>query len=79
MTRLSERIAVVLGSHIECPGSIDLLLRDKRDAPRRTMQVDESLNLHPAHARLSAATRVVGEDDLPDMVLEEYSKTLTYQ
>ena len=70
LTRSAERIAVVRGSHIECYGSMDLLLRDERGEPQRIMQADESLYLHPAHARLPGAAMVVGVDDLPDVVLE---------
>ena len=70
LTRSAERIAVVRGSHIECYGSMDLLLRDERGEPQRIMQADESLYLHPAHARLPGAAMVVGVDDIPDVVLE---------
>ena len=70
LTRLAEVIARVRGSHIECYGSMDLLLRDERGEPQRIMQADESLYLHPAHARLPGAAMVVGVDDLPDVVLE---------
>ncbi len=70
LTRLAEVIARVRGSHVECYGSMDLLLRDARGEPYRIMQADESLYLHPAHARLPGAAMVVGEDDFPDVVLE---------
>ena len=59
------------GSPIVCYGSIDLLLRDERGDPRRIMQADESVYLHPAQARLPGpSAMVVGEDDVPDVVLE---------
>ena len=70
LTRLAEVIARVRGSHIECYGSMDLLLRDEHGEPQRVMQADESLYLHPAHVRLPGAAMVVGADDLPDVVLE---------
>ena len=70
LTRLAERIAEVRGSRIECYGSMDLLLRDDRGEPQRIIQADESLYLHPSHARLPGAAMVVGEDDFPDVVLE---------
>ena len=70
LTRLAERIAEVRGSPIESYGSTDLLLRDPDGEPRRIMQADESVYLHPAHARLPGAAMVVGEDDFPDVVLE---------
>ena len=50
LTRLAEVIARVRGSHIECYGSMDLLLRDERGEPQRIMQADESLYLHPTRA-----------------------------
>ena len=50
---------------------MDLLLRDASGEPRRIMQADESVYLHPAQARLPGpAAMVVGEDDFPDVVLE---------
>ena len=49
---------------------MDLLLRDERGEPQRIMQADESLYLHPAHARLPGAAMVMGEHDFPDVVLE---------
>ena len=70
LTRLAERIAEVRGSPIESYGSTDLLLRDPGGEPRRIMQADESVYLHPAQARLPGAAMVVGEDDFPDVVLE---------
>ena len=70
LTRLAERIAEVRGSPIESYGSMDLLLRDAGGEPRRIMQADESVYLHPAQAKLPGAAMVVGEDDFPDVVLE---------
>ena len=71
LTRLAERIAGVRGSPIESYGSMDLLLRDAGGEPRRIMQADESVYLHPARSRLPGpAAMVVGEDDFPDVVLE---------
>ena len=70
LTRLAERVAGVRGSPIECYGSMDLLLRDAGGEPRRIMQADESVYLHPGRARPGSAAMVVGEDDFPDVVLE---------
>ena len=71
LTRLAERIAGVRGSPIECYGSMDLLLRDERGEPRRIMQADESVYLHPARVALPGpAAMVVGQHDFPDVVLE---------
>ena len=70
LTRLAERIAIVRGSPIESYGSMDLLLRDAGGEPRRIMQADESMYLHPGRAGPGPAAMVVGEDDFPDVVLE---------
>ena len=70
LTRLAERIAEVRGSPIESYGSMDLLLRDTGGEPRRIMQADESVYLHPAQTKMPEAAMVVGEDDFPDVVLE---------
>ena len=70
VTRLAERIAGVRGSPIESYGSMDLLLRDSGGEPRRIMQADESVYLHPERAKPGPAAMVVGEDDFPDVVLE---------
>ena len=61
---------MVRGSPIESYGSMDLLLRDSEGEPRRIMQADESVYLHPARAKPGPAAMVVGEDDFPDVVLE---------
>ena len=52
LTRLAELIGRVRGSPIESYGSMDLMLRDASGEPRRIMQADESVYLHPAQARL---------------------------
>ena len=70
LTRLAERVAGVRGSPIESYGSMDLVLRDSDGEPRRIMQADESVYLHPGRAKPGPAAMVVGEDDFPDVVLE---------
>ena len=70
LTRLAGQIAGVRGSPIESYGSMDLLLRDAGGEPRRIMQADESVYLHPAQAKPGPKGMVVGEDDFPDVVLE---------
>ena len=72
--RLAELIAAVRGSPVESYGSMDLVLLDERGEWRRMMQADEILYLHPARARLPEVRLMVGEHDLPDVVLEvDYS------
>ena len=70
LTRLAERVASLRGSPIECFGSADLLRLDADGGKRWIMQADEILYLHPGRARLSGPAVVVGEDALPDVVLE---------
>ena len=68
---LGQLIAAVRGSPIECFGTMDLLLRNARGERWRIMQADQSVYLHPDRARLPGeAAMTVGEDDLPDVVLE---------
>ena len=72
--RLAELIAAVRGSPIESCGSMDLVLLDDRGDWRRLMQADETLYLYPGRARLPEDRLMVGEHDLPDVVLEvDYS------
>ena len=70
LIHLAERVALVRGTPIASFGSVDLLVRDARGAPERMMQADETLYLHPGRARLPAGSLVIGEHDLPDVVLE---------
>ena len=74
---LVERIAAVRGSPISCYGSMDLLVRDahgkrgERGSPRRIMQADQTVYLHPSRAELLGAdAMVVGMHNYPDVVLE---------
>lgn len=70
LIHLAERVALVRGTPIASLGSVDLLVRDARGAPERMMQADETLYLHPGRARLPEGSLVIGEHDLPDVVLE---------
>ena len=70
LIHLAERIALVRGAPISSFGSVDLLVRDARGTPERMMQADESLYLHPDRAKLPKGSLVIGEHDLPDVVLE---------
>ena len=68
---LVERIAAVRGSSIKCYGSMDLLVRDAHGRPRRIMQADQTVYLHPRRAELlGASAMVVGRHNYPDVVLE---------
>ena len=67
-------IAAVRGSPIKCSGSMDLVVRDEsgeRRLPRRIMQADQAVYLHPARVELSdTGVMVVGRHSYPDVVLE---------
>ena len=71
LTALMDRIAAERGLAIVCYGSMDLMQRDAHGAPRRILQADESVYVHPRRARLPGLKAMVaGEDDFPDVVLE---------
>ena len=71
LSGLTALIAAVRGSPITCYGSMDLLVRDARGEPRRIMQADQTVYLHPKRAELwGASAMVVGEHNYPDVVLE---------
>ena len=64
-------IAAARGSPIQCFGSTDLELRDERGERHRILQADQCVYVHPGRARLPQdGGIVVGEHDLPDVVLE---------
>ena len=51
-------------------GTADLLLRDERGERRRILQADQTVYLHPEREGPAGPWMVVGEDVLPDVVLE---------
>ena len=66
-----DRIAAVRGSPVKCFGSMDLWLRGEHGRPRRILQADQSVYLHPERAILPGlSAMVLGEHDFPDVVLE---------
>ena len=71
LTQLVDRIAAERGSGIECYGSTDLMQVDELGLPRRILQADEVVYVHPGRVRLPGPKAVVaGEHDFPDVVLE---------
>jgi len=70
LPHLVERIAMLRGAPIASFGSVDLLVRDGSGQPARMMQADETLYLHPRRALTPEGSLVIGEHDLPDVVLE---------
>ena len=68
---LAQLIAAVRGSPIKCYGAMKLLQYDAEGEPRRTMHPDQSVYVRPERAALPGVdAMVVGEHDLPDVVLE---------
>ena len=67
---LGQVVAAVRGAPIECYGSMDLILRNERGEKWRILQADQVAYLYPGRARLPVAGLVIGEHDLPDMVVE---------
>ncbi|MCY4074522.1 MAG: Uma2 family endonuclease [Acidobacteria bacterium] len=71
LSALGEVIASLRGGAIECRGSMDLIWNAGQRERRRILQADEVVYLHPARARIPGKTGLVlGEHDLPDVVLE---------
>ena len=70
LVRLTERIAAFRGSPIETFGTADLLVRNERGERHRIMQADQMVYLHPERDQPPGAQVEVGEDVLPNVVLE---------
>ena len=70
LPHLAERIASVRGTPIVSYGSVTLLVRDADGRPRRAMEADETLYLHPTRAAIPVKSLIIGENDFPDVVLE---------
>ena len=70
LAQMAALIAVTRGAPIETCGTADLLLRDEHGARRRILQADQSVYLHPDRDRPTGPAMVVGEDALPDVVVE---------
>ena len=70
LAALGQIIAAVRGAAIECYGSMDLILRNERGEKWRILQADQVAYLYPGRARLPVHGLVIGEHDLPDVVVE---------
>ena len=71
LAALVRTIAHVRGSPIECYGAMDLRLRDASGKPRKILQADQSVYLHPGRSRLPGQEgMVLGEHTVADVVLE---------
>ena len=67
---LARGLSSVRGSPIECFGSVSLVRRDETGQRRWVMQADQIVYLNWQHSRPSGPVVRVGEDALPDVVLE---------
>ena len=70
VAQMTTLIALTRGSPIETFGHADLLLRDEHGERRRIMQADQTVYLYPKRDRPAGASMVVGEDTLPDVIVE---------
>ncbi len=70
LAALGQVIAAVRGAPIECYGSMDLILRNERGEKWRILQADQAAYLYPGRARLPVHGLVIGEHDLPNVVVE---------
>ena len=70
LARLSDRIAAIRGSPIETFGTSDLLVRDARGERHSILQADQILYLDPGRSQPRGHAVEVGQDDLPDVILE---------
>ena len=70
LARLSDRIAAIRGSPIETFGTSDLLVRDAAGARMRILQADQILYLDPGRSQPPGHAVEIGQDDLPDVILE---------
>ena len=70
LTWLAGRLSSVRGLPIECFGSVSLVRREATGRRRWVMQADQIVYLHARRSRPSGPVVHVGEDELPDVVLE---------
>ena len=70
LTWLASRLSSVRGSPVECFGSVSLGRREATGRRRWVMQADQIVYLHARRSRPAGPVVHVGEDDLPDVVLE---------
>lgn len=70
LSALGQVIAAVRGAPIECYGSMDLIRRNRQGQKWRILQADQAAYLYPGRAHLPTAGLVIGEHDLPDVVVE---------
>ena len=70
VAHMAALIALTRGAPIETFGSADLILRDEHGERRRVLEADQTVYLHLERDRPAGHYIVVGEDTLPDVVVE---------
>ena len=70
LAQMTTLIALARGAPINTVGSADLLLRDERGERRRILEADQTVYLHPERDGPAGPAMVVGDDVLPDVVVE---------
>ncbi len=71
LAQLVRQIGIARGSEVRCIGATDLRFREADGSLGDIMQADQALYLDPDRAELSEYGKViVGEDELPDVLLE---------
>ena len=69
LPHLAERIASVHGTPIVSYGSVTLLVRDEAGEPRRAMEADETLYLHPTRSATPARTKQTSGTSFPSILV----------
>ena len=70
LPQVAREFAHLRGSPIKCYGSADLWIPARSDDPRRLVQADEVLYLHPGRSQPHGSAIEAGTDPLPEVVLE---------
>ena len=70
VAQMAALIALTRGAPIETVGSVDLMLRDEHGERRRVLEADQTVYLHLERDRPAGHYIVVGEDTLPDVIVE---------
>ena len=70
LAQMITLIALTRGAPIDTLGTADLRLQDEHGAPRRILEADQTVYLHPERDRPDGPYMVVGKTTLPDVVVE---------
>lgn len=70
LAQMTALIAVARGAPIDTCGTADLLLRNEHGKTWRILEADQTVYLYPVRDRPDGPYMVVGEDTLPNVVVE---------